>query len=288
MYSFFARLPHATALRLGAWLGVIVYHLDRPHRRIALRNLGIAFPEKSERERRSILLRSCRNLGRVVAEFCHLEALTPETVGRYVRIEDPETWRRAVIGRERGVVVLTGHFGNWELLAYAQGLFGDPVTLVHRPLRNPMVDAVISRIRARAGTQAIKKKAAAKEALRALRARGLVVIPADQNQTRSYGVFVDFFGFPASTTPGAARLAMMTGAPVLPVFLVREGETDRHRIVILPEVEMAQTGDRHADIITNTQRCTAVIERMLREHPDHWIWFHKRWRTRPAGEPRIY
>lgn len=253
-----------------------------------MRNLAIALPEKSDRERRAILLRSCRNLGRIGAEFCHLATLTSERVGEYVRIEDPEAWRRVVLGRQRGLVVLTGHFGNWELLAHAQALFGDPVTLIHRPMRNPLVDAAIIRVRERAGTRCIKKKAAARDALRALRHNGLVVIPADQNQTRRYGVFVDFFGLPASTTPGAARLSMMTGAPVLPVFLVREGDSDRHRMVILPEIEMVRTGNRDADIVANTQRCTAVIERMLREHPDHWIWFHKRWRTRPAGEPRIY
>jgi len=185
-------------------------------------------------------------------------------------------------------VILTAHFGNWELLAYAHGLLGHPITLVHRPMRNRVFDEAITAVRARAGTRAIKKKAAAKEALRTLKQHGIVAIPADQNQTHAFGVFVDFFGTPACTTAGPARLAMLTGAPVYPVFLVREGESHRHRIEVWPEVEMQRSGDRDADIRTNTQRCTAVIEALIRRYPEQWIWFHKRWKTRPHGAPRLY
>lgn len=288
-YRFFARLPRDTALRAGAALGSAFYLCDRPHRRIALRNLEIAFPEKSDAERRDILHCACRNLGRTGAEICHFERLTPETVGRYVRIEDPDRWRRELAAvADQGAIILTGHFGNFELLAYAHGLFGHPVTLVHRSLRNSLVDAVVTELRNRAGTRSIRKKAAAREALRALQRRELVAIPADQNQTRRTGVFVRFFGVPASTTPGVARLAMLTGAPVYPVFLVREGETDQHRLVVLPRVDMVRGGDRDADVVENTQRCTSVIEQMLRQYPEQWIWFHKRWRTRPPGEPAMY
>src|SRR5205814_1100404 len=131
---------------------------------------------------------------------------------------------------QRGAIILTAHFGNWELLAYAHGLLGHPITLVHRPMHNALFDAAITAIRAKAGTRAIKKKAAAKEALRALKRHDVLAIPSDQNQTRSFGIFVNFFGTPACTTPGAARLAMLTGAPVFPAFLVREGESARHRI----------------------------------------------------------
>jgi KDO2-lipid IV(A) lauroyltransferase len=185
-------------------------------------------------------------------------------------------------------VILTAHFGNWELLAYLHGLLGHPVTLVHRAMHNPLFDRAIGGIRGRAGTRAIQKKSAAKEAIRTLRQKRILVIPSDQNQTRSFGVFVDFFGKPACTTPGATRLAMLTGAPVFPVFLVREGEGPRHRIEVLPEVEMVSTGDREADVVTNTQRCSAVVESMIRRYPEQWIWFHKRWKTRPIGEPQLY
>jgi len=287
--GFFGCVPRRVALRLGAWLGDAFYLLDRPHRRIALQNLVMAFPEKSAAERHAILRESVRNLGRTAAEICHLTKLTADNVGRYVHAEDETAWRRVFeTAAARGALILTGHFGNFELLAYAHGLLGHPITLVHRPMNNALVDRAITDLRGRAGTVSLPKKSAAKAALRALHRHRIVAIPADQNQTRRYGVFVDFFGMPACTTPGPARLATLSGAAVLPVFLIREGASDRHRIVVLPEVELLRSGDREADVITNTQRCTTVIEDVLRRYPEQWIWFHKRWNTRPKGEPRIY
>lgn len=287
--AFFGLLPRRVALSAGALLGALLYRVARPQRRVALYNLRLAFPDKSEAERRAILRRSCRNLGRIAAEFCHLSSLTPESVGDYVGVDDPQRWHDILTeAAARGAVILTGHLGNFELLAYAHGLLGHPITLVHRPMRNPLVDRAITGRRARAGTTSLAKKTAAKAALRALHDHRIVAIPADQNQTRRYGVFVDLFGLPASTTPGPARLAMLSRSPLLPVFLVREGESEKHRIVVLPEIALANTGNRDQDVVTNTQRCTAVIEDMLRRYPDQWIWFHKRWKTRPLGEARIY
>jgi KDO2-lipid IV(A) lauroyltransferase len=285
----FAALPRRLALRAGAVLGELLYHLDRRDRRVALFNLRLAFPDKPEAERRRILRESCRNLGRLAAEICHLSKLTRDDVARYIEIADPVAWERVFeTAAQRGVVVVTGHFGNWELLAYVHGLLGRPITLVHRPMRNVLVDEVIESIRAGAGTRAIKKKAAAKEALRTLKQGGILVIPSDQNQTHSFGVFVDFFGKPACTTPGAARLAMMTGAAVIPVFLIRQGSSDRHRLEVLPEIDLVDTGERERDIVTNTQRCSLAIEEMIRRYPEQWIWFHKRWKTRPPGEAKLY
>ncbi len=287
--ALFTALPRAVALRLGAWLGELFYLFDVRDRRVALFNLGMAFPDRSVAERRRILRVSCRNLGRVAAEFCHLPHLTAATLSQFVTFADRAAWDRAIAAAaQRGAVIATAHFGNWELLAYVHGLLGHPVTLVHRPMHNPLFDEAITAHRALAGTRSIKKKAAAKDALRALKQHQILVIPSDQNQTLSFGVFVDFFGKPACTTPGAARLAMLTGAPVFPVFLVREGESDRHRVEILPAIEMVSTGDRDADIRTNTQRCSDAVEAMIRRYPEQWIWFHKRWKTRPPGEPRLY
>jgi KDO2-lipid IV(A) lauroyltransferase len=287
--ALFAALPRPLALRLGAWLGELFYLFDVRDRRIALFNLGIAFPDRGLAERRRILRSSCRNLGRVGAEFCHLAELTADTFTQFVTFADRAAWDRAVAAAgEKGAIIATAHFGNWELLAYVHGLLGHPVTLVHRPMHNPLFDEAITGIRAAAGTRSIKKKAAAKEALRALKQHQILVIPSDQNQTLSFGVFVHFFGKPACTTPGAARLAMLTGAPVFPVFLVRDGESGQHRIEILPEIEMVSSGDRDADIRVNTQRCSDAVETMIRRYPEQWIWFHKRWKTRPAGEPRLY
>lgn len=283
VFGVFAGLPLKTAARFGGWIGDLLYLLDRPHRRLALEHLRIAFPQASMAERRRILRASCRNLGRMAAEFCHLAELNRDSLAQVVRIEPQAEWERAVArAQQTGAIVLTAHLGNWELLAYAHGLLGHPVTLIHRPLRNQAVDDAIVGVRARAGTRAIPKKAAAREAIRTLRRGGIVAVPSDQNQTTRYGVFVDVFGVPACTTPGAARLAALTGAPVYPVFIVRDGDSRRHRIEIQPEVEMVSTGDRAADIVTNTQRCSRIVEDMIRRYPEQWIWFHKRWKTRPG------
>jgi len=289
VFVLFGALPTAVARRVGAWAGSLLYLLDVRDRRVALFNLRLAFPEKSPAERRSILRASCRNLGRLGAEFCHLSRLNAEALPDLVTFPDRSTWERALARAEHsGMVVLTGHFGNWELLAYAHGLLGHPITLVHRAMRNKVFNEAMNAVRHKAGTRVIEKRAAAKEALRVLKQHGIIVVPADQNQVFSFGVFVDFFGVAACTTPGPARLAMLTGAPIVPVFLVREGESGRHRVEVLPEVEVASTGNREADIRVTTQRCAAVLEDMIRRYPEQWIWFHKRWKTRPPGELRLY
>ena len=288
-FIFFAALPLTVALRVGACIGELLYVVAARARRVALFNLQLAFPEKSLAERRRILRASSRNLGRLGAEFCHLPRLTAEELPHLVTFADRPAWEHALErAGKTGMVILTGHFGNWELLAYAHGLLGHPITLVHRAMRNKVFNEAIRVVRSKAGTRAIEKRAAAKEALRVLKRHGILVVPADQNQVFSFGVFVDFFGLPACTTPGPARLAMLTGAPILPVFLVREGESGRHRVEILPDVEVASTGNREDDIRITTQRCTAVLEDMIRRYPEQWIWFHKRWKTRPPGEPRLY
>lgn len=282
-------LPRRLALRLGALIGDGFYAFDARDRKIALANLARAFPEMPDEERRAILRRSCRNLGRMLAEVCHFDSLTKDNIGRFVTIAQPKVWSDAVQRAQRdGAIVLTAHFGNFELLAHFQGLSGYPVTLAHRTMRNPLVDRIILDMRERVGTVSLPKKQAARLLLRALRQKGMVALLADQNQTANAGIFVDLFGTPACTTPGPARLAAHTGAPIVPVFLVREGESERHRLVIYPDVEPANTGDKLADMVETTERCNRAIERALTEHPDQWIWFHRRWKTRPPGEPPIY
>lgn len=280
--ALFAWLPRGWALRLGAFVGSLLYYLALPLRKVGLEQLRWAFPQRSEAERRSILWESARNLGRMAAEVCHFPELTPQNVGQFVSFADRERWAAALASREgRGLIVLTAHFGNWELLAYAHGLLGFPVTVIHRAMRNPLVDRWLLQWRARGGTRSIAKKAAAREALKVLRAGGILAIPADQNQRYSFGVFVDFFGKPACTTTGPVRLAAHSGAMIVPVFLRRLGQSERHTVEVLPPIELVNTGDPAGDLVENTQRCAKVIEAMIREYPEQWIWFHRRWKTRP-------
>jgi KDO2-lipid IV(A) lauroyltransferase len=284
-----AALPLAVASRLAAGIAVLVYLVDARHRRIGMRNLAIAFPERSLGARRRILRRSFANLGRMGAELAHLPRLGAEELRDMVAFDD-EAWWADTITRERaaGLLVLSGHFGNWELLVYAHGMRGHPVSLVHRAIANPLVDRWLNRLRARAGTRLVRKRRAAGAVLRALHDRELLVLPFDQNSTRGLGVFVDFFGVPASTNSGIARIALRAGAPVVPVFIVRDGTTNRHRVYVLPIMDAERTGDFREDVRRNTQRFSDAFESMVRRHPEQWLWVHKRWKTRPEGQPKLY
>ncbi|TMA34470.1 MAG: lysophospholipid acyltransferase family protein [Deltaproteobacteria bacterium] len=225
----------------------------------------------------------------VAARGPHLPRLSAERLRDMVRFADEEWWREATSWeRSTGVLVLSGHFGNWELLVFAHGMRGHPVHMVHRTIANPLLDRWLNALRARAGTRTIRKRHAARAVLAALHERGLLVLPFDQNSTRGLGVFVDFFGVPASTNAGLARIALRTDAPIVPAFIVREGRSARHRVHVLPIMQVERTGDPRADVVRNTQRFSAVFEDMVRRHPEQWLWMHKRWKTRPPGAPRLY
>ena len=287
--EFLAALPLALAFRVGEAVMLLVYWIAVPIRRVGLTNLAIAFPDRPLGERKRILRASVLNLGRMVAELAHLPHLSDEQLRDMVRFED-ETWWREAIGWERptGVLILSGHFGNWELLVYAQGRRGYPVRMVHRPMRNPLIDRWLNAFRARAGTRLVRKHHAAAEVLRALREKQLLVIPFDQNSTRNLGVFVDFFGVPASTNAGIARIGLRADAPIVPVFIVRQGSSAHHLVHILPIIFPEHTGDPKADVLRTTERLSAIFEDMVRRYPEQWLWVHKRWKTRPDGEPKIY
>jgi KDO2-lipid IV(A) lauroyltransferase len=283
-------LPLTVAMWLAAGVAALAIRVVGPVRRIGLTNLAIAFPEKSAAERMAILVASYRNLGRMVAECAHLGEMTASNVRERVTPDFGPIWTDEMLPHlaGQGILILTGHFGNWEMCAYAWGLFGYPVSLVHQTIKNPLVDDYVEHLRSGGGTRLFRKQEAARSVLRALKARALVVLPLDQNQSRRAGIFIDFFGVPANTSDGLARIALRTGAPIYPAFLLRDGESARHRIVFLPRVEIASMADRDSAARELTQRCTAVLESMIRKHPDHWLWTHKRWRTRPLGEPELY
>lgn len=289
VFSFFRGLPFPIAFRVGEWVGRVLSVLDRPHRKIGLTNLALAFPDRSVAERRRILRASFVNLGRLLAEFCHLGTLTEQNIRDRVGFEDEAEWRRLVERlRGTGALILTGHFGNWELFAYANACYGFPVHIIHRRLRNVFVEAALTTRRERCGTRVIQKTTAGLEVVRAIRKKSVVVAAVDQNASGRMGVFVPFFGRPASTSAGLAGLALTTGVPVVPAFLIRENGTWRHRIVILPLIEPVRTGNQAEDIRATTEKFTAVFQRMVEQYPDHWLWIHKRWKRRPPGEPSIY
>lgn len=280
-------LPRPIALRLGEGLGRLAFALYRPRRAVALRNLALAFPEWPAPERQRVAAASFAHLGRMVAEVCHFPRLAQAGLRGIVSYEGLEHYL-AARARGRGVILMTGHFGAWELSAFAHARNGHPSTVVVRALANRRVDALVNRLRGLSGNRLIERKQALRKLLAGLRQGESVAALIDQNVAAREGVFVEFFGRPACTTPGLAALARLSGAPVLPSFLVTDRATDTYRLIFEPEVELARTGDPEADDRTNTARFIGVLEAYVRKEPELYFWAHRRWKTRPAGEPPIY
>ena len=276
-----------SAVRIGAALGPVAMALDVRQRPIAMRNLAIAFPEMDQADRVNILRDAYRNFGRMAAEWTHFLRLDRRFVESHVAYDGRVNWNDAIARSDgRGILVLTGHFGNFELLSIAHSLYGNRIAIVHRPNRNPLIDSAVNVRRARFGNLAVPRRGAGREVIRLLRDNWMVAVPLDLDAR--HGVFVDFFSLKAATSDALARLATTTGAPVLPAFMVREGASTRHRITILPVIDVVRSRDRIESARENTQRFTSAIEQMIRLHPDHWNWIHRRWKTRPPGEKRFY
>ena len=252
-------------------------------RRIALANLARAYPELPVAERRRLARRSCQHLGMTLVELPRLlTAPLPETLAR-IRLEGIEHLHAAM--REHGrALLLTAHLGNWEVLCAAHRLTEYGLSVVVRPLDAPWLDAVAGRLRRRTGVDVIDKRGALRPVLEALRRGRMVGILLDQNAARREGVFVEFFGHPASTSRSLALLAVRTGAPVVPIFARRVSGTG-HTVVIRPALPPPGANDPEAAVVELTARCTAEIERAIRETPEQWLWSHDRWRTRPSAAP---
>jgi len=272
---------------MGASLGSVVMRLDAGNRPIAIKNLEIAFPELDHRRRLKILAGMYRNWGRMLGEWPHSRALNRNNIEKFVTYDGMENLQAALsIAEKRGVIILTAHYGNFELLPLAHSIYGYPLAMIHRPNRNPAIDRAIRGVRTRFGAEIIERKQAGLGMVKYLRRKFHVAVALDLDVRD--GVFVDFFGTKACTSDGVARMAIATHAPVVPAFMVRDGQSPRHRITVLPMLDLVTSGDREESARENTQRMTTAIETMIRRHPDHWNWIHRRWKTRPPGEPRVY
>jgi len=277
--SFFINLaPEAWALGFGRFLGRLAYSLDREHRKVALQNLELAFgSEKPKEELRAIARGTFQNLGMNAVEFFRIPRMDFEAFRRQVAFEGLENLQKVLEHQKKGVLFLLSHFGSWELMVLMPVLLGHPGSVIARPIKkNRWLDRMVSEIRAAAGLDVIFTEKAGRKVLRALSENRFVGILIDQRAKRSEGVWVDFFGKKASTTPSLAILAMRTGAPVIPLFMVRDGFS-RHRVLIQKPLEMVDSGDIQKDVGTNTQRINDTLESVIRQYPDQWFWVHRRW-----------
>src|SRR5271165_2464455 len=280
-------LPRRWSRAFGIGLGQAVYLLHARLRRVGLRNLALAFPEKTEAERALILRGVFTSLGRQLAEVCHFPKYTRENIEQVVGYDGLENYERAY-ARGKGVLFLTAHFGGWELSAFTHSLHGHWLHVVMRPMDNPYLDRLIQGYRTMHGNRTVAKDDFVRGLLGAMKAGETVGILMDTNMTPPQGLFVDFFGIPACTASGLARIALRTDAAVVPGFTIWDRELGKYRLRFDPALELVRTGDQKADIAANTQMFTKVIEDYVRKYPEQWLWVHRRWKTRPEGEKGLY
>ncbi len=262
---------------------ILVYHFDEKNRLITLHNLIRSFPEKNPPEITRIAKNVYLNLGTTAAEFFGIPSLTKDNMSDWVKFEGLENYAKA-LSKKKGILFYTGHFGNWELGGTCLGLENIKVNIIYRALDNPILEDFVAWFRTHTGHKVIPKGGAARKIIKLLKKNESIGILIDQNVSWNEGVFVDFFGRPASTTTGLAALALQTGAPVVPVFIVRL-EDETYKITIYEEAKITKTDDYDADLFENTQRFTGIIEDVVRKYPDQYFWLHQRWKTKKSQVP---
>lgn len=268
---------------------LLVWAIDRRHRRIARINVRIAFPEMGDAQASRIIRRCYRQLGTSAAEFVHIPRMDEAYLREHVRIEGHEHVRAAMRERGQPTLVMTGHFGNWELQSHAYARLFEPTAFIVRPLRSALLDRIVTERRELAGNVAVRKEDSAKEVMRLLRRGVMVGILIDQNVDRRKGVPVPLFTRTAYTTFGIARMALAMRAAILSGFIYRDPARKFHHVLRFgPPVEIDYDAPRDEEMVRVTRRCNAELERAIRECPEMWMWFQKRWKTRPEGEPDIY
>ncbi len=276
---------------VGRWLAAGILRLlllaVPKLRKIATINLGIAFPDMPDAERKAIVVGMIRQLARMAVEFAKFPKLNSGNIERIIVLDGQENFLE---GRQRGkgVIFLTGHLGGWELSSFAHAVYGFPLHFLARPLDNARLDKLIHCYRCLSGNQPVLKNASARGLLRTLHDGGTVGILADHNTMPSEGVFVDFFGVPACATSGVARLALHTDAAVVPGYACWDQSLGKYRLRFERPLELSRTGDTERDVLENTRRFAMVFEQIIRRYPEQWVWVHARWRARPPGQPPVY
>ncbi|KUG21623.1 lipid a biosynthesis lauroyl acyltransferase [hydrocarbon metagenome] len=266
-------------------LFMLFYHVGTKNRLITLHNLMRSFPEKDLKEIIKIAKGVYRHFATVAAEFFDMPYVTKETIHKWAEVEGLENYK-AAIAKGKGILSIVAHFGNWEILPFGVPIYARTINIVYRPLDNPVIDNMVEYVRTMMGNTLIPKGGSGKRILELLKENQIVGLLSDQNVDLQEGVFVDFFGRPACTGKGLAVMAMRSGAPVIALFPARQ-KSGKYKAVITPAIEAVSTGDYQADILTNTQRFTKVIEDIVREYPEQWFWFHQRWKTKPY-QPQFY
>lgn len=276
-------VPYALHEPLANFIARLGYRVSRKYRRVVSDNLKIAFgDELSDEDRAKLTLRTYRNLAMSSMEFIRSPRLSKEDILRMVTIDGQEHLDRA-LERGKGAILISGHFGNWEIMAMRVVSMGYKLTVVGRDQDDSLINDVIVDLRTRFGTQNIPRGVPMYERImECLHDNEFVGLVADQNAGEQ-GIFVDLFGRLASSFKGPGLFALKADCPIIPLFVIRRGY-DRHHVLIMPPLEIEKTGDFKMDVFQYTQVYIKVIEEIVRRHPDHWLWLHKRWKTRPKWQ----
>ncbi len=281
LVTFLEKTPRPVADRVGLLCARLLDLAIPRLRRCANRNLELAYPDRDAVWRKRTIDGVYASLGRLIVAFARFPRINRSNVGDWIRYEGFEHYERAK-ERGKGVLFATAHLGNWELSAYAHALLTEPMNVVVRPLDNPLIDAMVESRRALSGNVLLSKRDFARSILQALRKNEPIGILVDQNASAENGTFVPFFGTLACTNLTFAKLAARSGAAVIPGFAIWSQTERRYILRFYPEIEM--TGEA----VEDTRRIQSAVEAAIRETPDQWLWIHRRWKTRPAGEPNLY
>ena len=279
MIFFLNRTPRRMGIMLGGYMGRMAFHVLVRERRRALSQFQMAMGDSFHADQSlNVVKSSFQNLGKGLVEAVHLARLTHSEVERCVEVEGEECLKEAK-GRAKGVIFITAHLGNWEIGASSLSGRYSPTSIVAAPMYDPKIETLLLKVRERFGIETIVRNhpQALRRILSTIRKGGVVVFAIDQD-TRTEGVFVPFFGRETYTPAGPATLALRTGASVVMGFSLRLPD-DRHRVVIKGPIDLIRTGDTSGDVQANTARFSQIIEEFVRKYPEQWIWMHKRWKT---------
>ena len=281
-------LPLETSMRFGKSLGKFIGSRFPKLRKIARRNLEIALPELSESEKERIVSGTFESLGRHLGFVAHFKRFQHADIHNLVEIVGREKHFDPAQASGRGILFFTGHFGSWEVFHLLSPAFGYGMNVLVRRIDNPLVEAHVEQFRSRFGAVTLDKTKSARKMFRVLENGELLGMMADLNVQEKEGVFVDFFGVPASTTTSIAKLALSTNAVLMPAFAVWDEAKRKYVVHLEPPIEYEKTANADEDVKNLTQAVTSVVEKYVRKYPEQWLWIHKRWNTRPAGEKGLY
>jgi len=285
----FGLMPASMAIFFGRAMGRVAYVLARDLRRTGATNLRLAFPEKSDAERQQLLRECFDSLGRVLGLFSQFSSRSRDELKQLIEPQGLENLVAAKTISGNRLILFTGHLGAWELTSFGLAVFGHTFAFLVRRIDNPKIEELVDGVRRKFGNETIDKLAAARSMLKILRSGETSLgILTDLNTLDDEAIFIDFFGVPAATTFVVAKLALRTGTPLVPVFAPWSEEKQKYLLIVEPPIPAESTGDEEKDVRQLTQKLTNVIENQIRQYPGQWLWIHKRWKTRPPGEPGIY